>query len=105
MQASEHCATFASRDGGGSWTRHDVALPHCGDPQAGPARRSGRVRRARRFPGHRAGARQLADRPPRVTTPDGRFRAMWPEMRDGHSVLLTTAIEVNGHAVAPAAED
>jgi BNR repeat protein len=27
-----------------------------------------------------------------VSTPDGRFRALWPEMRDGRSVLLTTTI-------------
>jgi len=33
-----------------------------------------------------------------VTTPDGRFRAVWPEMRDGHSVLLTAIVEVEGHA-------
>jgi hypothetical protein len=35
-----------------------------------------------------------------VTTPDGRFRAVWPEMRDGHSVLLTAIVEVDGHATA-----
>jgi len=35
-----------------------------------------------------------------VTTPDGRFRAVWPEMRDGHSVLLTAIVEVEGHATA-----
>ncbi|PYR17172.1 MAG: hypothetical protein DMF94_24875 [Acidobacteria bacterium] len=39
-----------------------------------------------------------------VTSPDGRFRAMWPEMRDGHSVLLTTVIDVDGRATAPAAK-
>jgi hypothetical protein len=33
MQASEHCSTFASRDGGATWARHQFALPHCGDPQ------------------------------------------------------------------------
>jgi hypothetical protein len=37
-----------------------------------------------------------------VATPDGRFRAMWPEMRGGISVLLTVAIEVEGSAQAPA---
>jgi len=31
-----------------------------------------------------------------VTLPDGRFRAMWPQMRDGHAVLLTTTISVEG---------
>src|SRR5205085_12669094 len=31
-----------------------------------------------------------------VTTPDGKFRALWPEMRDGHSVLLLATIEVEG---------
>jgi len=36
-----------------------------------------------------------------VTTPDGRFRAMWPEMRGGASVLLTAAIEVQGQTQAP----
>jgi hypothetical protein len=30
-----------------------------------------------------------------VALPDGRFRAMWPEMRDGHAVLLTTTISVD----------
>ena len=30
-----------------------------------------------------------------VTTPDGRFRAMWPEVRDGHAVLLTATIAVD----------
>jgi hypothetical protein len=35
-----------------------------------------------------------------VTTPDGRFRAVWPEMRDDHSVLLTAIVEVDGHATA-----
>jgi hypothetical protein len=29
-----------------------------------------------------------------VTSPDGVFRVLWPEMRDGHSVLLTTFINV-----------
>ncbi len=29
-----------------------------------------------------------------VTLPDGRFRAMWPDMRDEHSALLTTTISV-----------
>jgi len=37
-----------------------------------------------------------------VTTPDGRFRAMWPEMREGASVLLTAVIEVDGRVAAPA---
>jgi hypothetical protein len=37
-----------------------------------------------------------------VTMPNGRFRAMWPEMREGASVLLTTAIEVGGRVAAPA---
>ena len=37
-----------------------------------------------------------------VATPDGRFHAMWPEMRGGASVLLTAAIEVDGSAKAPA---
>jgi hypothetical protein len=36
-----------------------------------------------------------------ATTSDGRFRALWPEMRDGHSVLLTTSIEVEGRVGAP----
>jgi len=26
-----------------------------------------------------------------VTLPDGRFRSMWPEMRDGHAVLTERA--------------
>jgi len=39
-----------------------------------------------------------------VTMPDGRFRAMWPEMRDGRSTLLTTTIDVEGRATAPAAK-
>jgi len=30
-----------------------------------------------------------------VALADGRFRAVWPEMRDGHSVLLTTTIAVD----------
>jgi BNR repeat-like domain len=34
-----------------------------------------------------------------VTTPDGRFRAVWPEMRDGHSVLLTAIVDVDTAAV------
>jgi hypothetical protein len=36
-----------------------------------------------------------------VATPDGRFRAMWPEMRGGASVLLTAVIEVDGAVKAP----
>ena len=36
-----------------------------------------------------------------VTTPDGRFRAMWPEMRSGASVLLTSVIEVDGPVAVP----
>ena len=37
-----------------------------------------------------------------VATADGRFRAMWPEMRGGASVLLTAVIEVDGQVNAPA---
>ena len=37
-----------------------------------------------------------------VSTPDARFRVMWPEMRDGRSVLLTTIVAVDGRATAPA---
>lgn len=33
MLAGQRCATFASRDGGRTWTRHDFPLAHCGDPQ------------------------------------------------------------------------
>jgi hypothetical protein len=36
-----------------------------------------------------------------VATPDGHFRAMWPEMRNGASVLLTTTIDVDGAVKAP----
>ena len=36
--------------------------------------------------------------------PDGRFIAMWPEMSDGHSVLRTATIEVEGRVAAPAAK-
>jgi BNR repeat-like domain/BNR/Asp-box repeat len=36
-----------------------------------------------------------------VTTPDGSFRVMWPEMRSGHSVLLTSTIVVDGRAAGP----
>jgi hypothetical protein len=38
-----------------------------------------------------------------IAGPDGLFRAMWPEMRDGHSVLLTTTIEAEGRVSRPAA--
>jgi len=31
-----------------------------------------------------------------VSTPDGQFRLMWPEMRGGSSVLLTTTVAVEG---------
>jgi hypothetical protein len=36
-----------------------------------------------------------------VTLPDGRFRLMWPEMREGHSVILTALVEVDGAATSP----
>lgn len=36
-----------------------------------------------------------------VTTPDGRFRVMWPEMRNFESVLLTTTIDVDGSVKMP----
>jgi hypothetical protein len=31
--AAERCATFTSRDGGATWSRHEFSLTHCGDPQ------------------------------------------------------------------------
>ena len=37
-----------------------------------------------------------------ATMADGRFRILWPEMRGGASVLLTTSLEVEGQAKAPA---
>ena len=36
-----------------------------------------------------------------TSTPDGHFIAMWPEMRNGHSVLMTSTIEVAGRAAPP----
>jgi len=36
-----------------------------------------------------------------ATTPDDDFRLVWAEMRDGHSVLLTTAVRAAGRVTAP----
>ena len=36
-----------------------------------------------------------------VSTPDGRFRLMWPEMRDGASVLRIATIEVDARVAEP----
>ncbi len=32
-QTRQRCAAFVSRDGGGTWSRHEFALLNCGDPQ------------------------------------------------------------------------
>ena len=32
-----------------------------------------------------------------ITTPDGRFRLLWPEVRGGMSQLRTVIVEVEGH--------
>ena len=34
-----------------------------------------------------------------VTTPDGRFRIVWPEVRGGVSQLRTIIVQVEGHLV------
>jgi hypothetical protein len=37
-----------------------------------------------------------------VTLPDGQFRLMWPEMRGGRSMIMTTTVAVDGEARTPA---
>lgn len=94
VKASDACleATFsASRDGGATFTAvQRVALSSCGDSPVD-------VIATRMFPTY-------GDYFGLVTTPDGQFRAMWPEIREGASVILTTVIEVEGHAAPPAAK-
>src|SRR5262249_8180484 len=33
IHAGKRCVTFASRDGGATWSRHEFPFPDCGDPQ------------------------------------------------------------------------
>ena len=91
VKASDSCleATFsASHDGGATFSPSQrVAMSSC---SASPVD----LIATRMFPTY-------GDYYGLVTTPDGRFRAMWPEMRDGASVLLTTTIEVDGSARPP----
>jgi hypothetical protein len=91
VKARDACleATFsASHDGGASFSAGQrVAVSSCA---ATPAD----VIATRMFPSY-------GDYYGLVAMPDGRFRAMWPEMRDGASVLLTTTIQVEGASMAP----
>jgi hypothetical protein len=79
----------ASLDGGQTFLRpQTVSTSACGDsPNDQMAQR--------RFPTY-------GDYYGLIATPDGRFRAMWPEMRGAASVLLTAVIEVDGTVKAPA---
>jgi hypothetical protein len=73
--------TFAaSTDGGKSFTAPQiVSTSSCGDT-------ANDALAMRQFPTY-------GDYFGLVPLPDGRFRAMWPEMRDGRAVLLTTVID------------
>ena len=71
---------LASVDGGRSFTAPQLVLASsCGDSPSDALS-------TRQFPTYGDYFRFMP-------LPDGRFRAMWPEMRDGHSVLLTTTID------------
>ena len=81
-------AFSASLDGGQTFRSQRISTSPCGNsPNDQLAQR--------RFPTY-------GDYYGLVTTPDGRFRVMWPEMRSGESVLLTTTIEVDGSEKTPA---
>lgn len=89
-----NCLTFtfsASFDGGSTFTQpSSFSASACGTtPQDGIA--------ARRFPTY-------GDYFGVVGMPEGGFRAVWPEMRGGQSVLLTAPVSVQGEVVAPARE-
>jgi hypothetical protein len=90
-KAGDHCLFadfYASLDGGASFTSPTgVSASSCGTSPADAIAE-------RMFPTY-------GDYFGLVTSPDGRFRVMWPEMRGGASVLLTTALEVEGQAKVP----
>ncbi len=94
LKARDGCleASFAaSLDGGATFTAPArVSVSSCGDSMVDTIA-------TRMFPTY-------GDYFGLVTTPDGRFRVMWPEMRAGASVLLTTVVEVDGRAEPPAAK-
>jgi hypothetical protein len=68
------------RDGNGRLSSSAVSHSRCGDSPVD-------IGAARLFPTY-------GDYYGIVTNTDGAFRVLWPDMHDGHSVLLTTSINV-----------
>jgi hypothetical protein len=84
LKTRDRCleTTFAaSSDGGATFTTPErVSASSCGDSPLDAIA-------TRLFPTY-------GDYFGLATTPDGRFRVMWPEMRGGASVLVTTTVDV-----------